>query len=142
MAYLTKRFHYLTKGNKLSSRRSGSNGSKLKDSKEDRNGCFNCKKTGHLIVDYISRVTEGQIRERKLWEENLQKEAQGESYDNLEELDEKAEADKDEEEENLGLMASLASDSESELDSDEKYNELLFLSKEGLIDNVKELASR
>jgi len=59
-----------------------------------------------------------------------------------EELDEEAKVDKDGEEANLGLMASLSYDSGSHSDSDDKYNELTFFSKEELINVVKELAGR
>jgi len=50
MAMLSSRLQYLAKKNKkFLSRRASYKGS----NKEDHNGCFNCKKPGHLIVDCL-----------------------------------------------------------------------------------------
>jgi hypothetical protein len=49
MAMLSNKLEYLArKNNKFMSKRSGSKSSK----KEDKKGCFNCKKPGHFIADY------------------------------------------------------------------------------------------
>jgi len=51
IAYLTKRFKYLTKKKRFPNRSSDSKTSSFKDRKDNQKGCFNCGKTGRFIVD-------------------------------------------------------------------------------------------
>lgn len=61
MAFIIRRFQQLTKRNKIfSCRSSGSRGSSSKDKADDQKNCFNCKKPGHLKVDYPDRRKKNQ----------------------------------------------------------------------------------
>jgi len=52
MAYLTKRFQYLTNKRRFSGRSSGFKGSSLTTKKGyQKGGCFKCNKIGHFIAD-------------------------------------------------------------------------------------------
>lgn len=52
ITFIIKRFQYLAKKNKrFSSRSSCFRGSSSRDKNDDQKGCFNCKKSGHFIVD-------------------------------------------------------------------------------------------
>jgi hypothetical protein len=67
MAMLSNKHQYLARKNKkFLSRNSGYKGSR----KEDKKGCFNCKKPGHFIADCPDLQKEKS--KRKIQENNLQ----------------------------------------------------------------------
>ncbi|XP_050919062.1 uncharacterized protein LOC127136559 [Lathyrus oleraceus] len=54
MAFIIKIFLYMAKKNKIFfGISSGFIGSRSRENKDDNNGCFNCKKFGHFISDYL-----------------------------------------------------------------------------------------
>lgn len=54
MAFIIKIFLYMAKKNKtFFSISSGFIGSRSRENKDDNNECFNCKKFGHFISDYL-----------------------------------------------------------------------------------------
>lgn len=121
MAYLTNRFQYLTKNKMFLCRICGSKWSGCKNEKEDQNECFNCKKSGHFIYDCLEMQKKKSKKERskkEIYNGKLKKSL-------METGDGKSGSDKDEEEANLGLMATIASDDEDKELSKLTYEELL-----------------
>jgi hypothetical protein len=63
MAYLTKRFQYLTKKKIFPSRSSDSKTSSFKDRRDSQKGCLNYGKTGHSIAYSLRNKRENKERE-------------------------------------------------------------------------------
>jgi len=140
---LSNRLQYLAKKNKKFLSRRGS----YKDSKkEDKKGCFNCKNSGHFIVDCIDLQKE-KLKEKSkkptFKSSKFKKQIKQNLMATLEDLDSESGLDKDDADEDakvaVGLMATVTSEAEPELDSDDENEVYSNISKEELIESLKEL---
>lgn len=102
---------YLTKKKSFSSWSSDSIGTGFKNKKENQNGCFDCKKSGHFIVD-CPELQKGKSKKERYKKERYRSKLNKSLMATWNEYDEKLEFDKDEKEANLDLMATTTSNIE------------------------------
>jgi len=127
MAILSNKLGYLARKNrKLLSKKGGYKSSK----KEDHNGCFNCKKTGHFIVecpDLQKEKSKDKSKKSSFNTRKFRKQIKRSLMATWEDLDNESGSEKEEaeEEENvaMGLVAIVTSEAEPDPDSEDE-NEL------------------
>jgi len=129
-----------------------SRGSSHKNSrKEEQKGCFNCKKTGHLIADCpdLQKEKSKEKSKKPVFKSNkFKKQIKKSLMATWEDLDNESESDKDDAEDEaniaMGLVATVenekeSSDAESYTDSENETEVYSKLTRSELIDSLKEL---
>jgi len=145
IAMLSNRLQYLSKKNKRFLSRSSSHKSSKKE------GCFNCKKTGHFIAEWpdLQKDKSKDKSKKPIFKSNKFKEKIKKSLmATWEDLDNKSESDEEEAEAKakiaMALVATVenedeSSDAESCADSESETEVYSKLSRSELIDSIKEL---
>jgi len=141
MAMLSNRLQYLAKKNKkFLSRRSGYKGSR----KEDQNGCFNCKKPGHFIVDFPNLQKEkskDKPKKSTLKSNKIKKQIKQSLMVTWEDLDSESVSTKDDADEDakvvVGLVATITLEAKSESDLEEENEVYAKIPREELIESLK-----
>jgi len=143
MAMISNKLEYLAKKNrKFLSRRGGYKSSK----KEDQKGCFNCKKPGHFIADFLDLQKEKSKSKSKKPNFNsskFRKQIKKSLMATWEDLDSESGSDKEEADDEanvvVGLVVTLTSEAEPESDYEDENEVYSKISKEELIESLKEL---
>jgi hypothetical protein len=104
--------------------------------------CFNCKKTGHFIVDSHKLSSKDKVKKRNFNKENFKNKIKKSLIATWEDVDNDLEVEEDKEA-NLALMATASedtkSDSESRSDSNKEQEVFYELTQSELIDTLKDV---
>jgi len=114
--------------------------------KEDQKGYFNCKKPGHFIADcpdLQKEKSKDKSRKSNFKSNKIKKQIKQSLMATWENLDIESKYDKDDADEDAkvatGLVATVTSEAEPELDSEEENEVYSKIPKEELIESLKEL---
>jgi len=143
MAMLSNKLEYLARKNrKFLSKKGGYKISK----KEDQKGCFNCKKTGHFIVecpDLQKEKSKENSKKASFNTRKFRKQIKKSLMASWEDLDSESGSKKEEagEEANVavGLVATMTSEAEPDSDSEDENEVYAKIPKEELVESLKEL---
>jgi len=149
MAMLSNKLQYLAKKNKRFLSRSRSN----KSSRREEKGCFNCKKTGHFIVecpDLQKDKTKDKSKKPIFKSNKFKKQIKKSLMATWEDLDNESESEEEEAEDEakigMALVATVeneneSSDVESCTDSETETQVYSKLTRSEVVDSIKELLS-
>jgi len=143
MAMLSNKLEYLARKNrKFLSKKGGYKSS----TKEDQKGCFNCKKTGHFIVecpDLQKEKSKDKSKKASFNTRKFRKQIKKSLMATWEDLDSESRSEKEEAEEEanvaVGLVATMTSEAEPDSDSENENEVYAKVPKEELVESLKEL---
>jgi len=149
MAMLSNKLQYLAKKNKRFLSRSSSH----KSSRREEKGCFNCKKTGHFIVecpDLQKDKSKDKSKKPILKSNKFKKQIKKSLMATWEDLDNESESDEEEAEDEAKIAMALVAtvenenesfDAESCTDSETETQVYSKITRSELVDSIKELLS-
>jgi len=143
MAMLSNKLEYLARKNrKFLSKKGGYKSS----TKEDQKGCFNCKKTGHFIVecpDLQKEKSKDKSKKASFNTRKFRKQIKKSLMETWEDLDSESGSKKEEAEEEanvvVGLVATVSSEAEPDSNSENENEVYAKTPKEELVESLKEL---
>jgi hypothetical protein len=143
MAMLSNKLEYLARKNmKFLSKRGGYKSSK----KEDQNGCFNCKKPGHFIVDcpyHQKEKSKDKSKKSSFNSRKFRKQIKKSLMATWEDLDSEFGSEKEEAEKvakvAVRLVATVTSEAEPDSGSEDENEVYSKIPREELIESLKEL---
>ena len=142
MAMLSNKLEYLTKKNiKFLSKRGGYKSFK----KEDQNGCFNCKKPEHFIVDcpdLHKEKSKDKSKKSSFNSRKFRKQIKKSLMATWEDLDSESGSEKEEVEDEANvavwLVSTLTSEAEPDSDTEDENEVYSKISREELVESLKE----